>query len=139
MILISNSILGQMSYKPSKYIEIEDFKINYTESGSGMETLLFLHGFVNSTYAWDNITKNLDTTKFRIICIDILGFGFSDKPLNADYSIEKQSKVVKDNGKSGNTVSWLWEQSKFIKDNGKSGNTIRFIKFKFITNFKFIL
>ncbi|MFZ4671941.1 MAG: alpha/beta fold hydrolase [Flavobacterium sp.] len=96
MILISNLTSGQMSLTPSKFMQIDDYKINYTDHGSGKETLLFLHGFILSTASWDNIVKNLDTSKFRIICIDVFGFGFSDKPLNADYSIEKQAKIVND-------------------------------------------
>lgn len=83
-----------MDFKPGNSITIEGLNINYKIIGKGSENLLLLHGFLLSTESWDFILGKFDSTKFRMICVDILGFGFSDKPLNSDYSIERQSKLI---------------------------------------------
>lgn len=92
LFLASVSIYGQMN--KSKKIKINNYALNYNITGTGNETLLFLHGFALSTESWGGIVSKIDTNKYKIICIDILGFGFSEKPTSFDYSIESQSSLI---------------------------------------------
>ena len=93
-LFITTSILGQMNYKPSDTINIDGVNINYAMVGSGTENLVFLHGFALSTESWSFIKDRFDTTKYKLLFIDLKGFGFSSKPKKSDYSIEEQSKIV---------------------------------------------
>ena len=57
----------------------------YWEAGEG-PVLLVIHGFPTSSWdfapMWDELTS-----RFRVIAPDLLGFGFSDKPRDYDYSV----------------------------------------------------
>ena len=61
---------------------------NYLEDGSGDDTVLLIHGSgpgVTSYANWRLVIPAL-ATKFRVIAPDMVGFGFSERPENVDYS-----------------------------------------------------
>jgi pimeloyl-ACP methyl ester carboxylesterase len=70
----------------SKLIEIDGQKIHYRETGSG-EPLILLHGVSSSLLTWDVWHKEL-SKDFRVISIDVPGFGISGPFLNDDYSYD---------------------------------------------------
>lgn len=51
-------------------------KIFYKDSGKG-ETVVLLHGFLENSTMWEFITPHL-TEKYRVICIDLLGHGYTE-------------------------------------------------------------
>ncbi len=55
--------------------------------------LLLIHGSGSSTRAWDPMVRLL-TTSHRVIRIDLLGHGRSDKPADGDYAISAQARRV---------------------------------------------
>ncbi|NCF20369.1 MAG: alpha/beta fold hydrolase, partial [Haliea sp.] len=61
-----------------KSIEINGHNIAYVDEGEG-DPVLFIHGAPTSSYLWRNIMPWLQD-KARVISIDLLGFGQSDKP-----------------------------------------------------------
>ncbi len=56
-------------------------------------TILFLHGIGNSGAAWDDIVAGLPDD-LRLITIDLLGFGQSQRPDWAVYSAKTQARSV---------------------------------------------
>ncbi|MEQ8425283.1 MAG: alpha/beta fold hydrolase, partial [Cyclobacteriaceae bacterium] len=69
----------------SKFIQIEGFNIHYIEEGQG-KPILLIHGNPTSSYLWRNLIGSLSQkTSRRVIAIDLLGFGLSDKP-NINYT-----------------------------------------------------
>jgi pimeloyl-ACP methyl ester carboxylesterase len=64
------------------------------ESGKG-KPIVLIHGLGASSYTWHKIAPELAKTN-RVIAIDLKGFGQSDKPLDAHYSIFDQAKLVDD-------------------------------------------
>ena len=56
-------------------------------------SLLLLHGFPTSSWDWLPIWDDL-VKDYRVIALDMLGFGFSDKPNNRNYSIHGQADIV---------------------------------------------
>ena len=78
--------------KQGKYLNFRENKIFYKDEGEG-EILLLLHGFPTSSYDWYKIYPTLKE-KYRVICFDMIGYGFSDKPSNNNYSIFQQADVV---------------------------------------------
>jgi len=62
-------------------------KINYLEMGdTSKPALLLIHGFGASSYHWRHNIPVL-ARDYHVYAFDLLGFGFSDKPL-VDYSAE---------------------------------------------------
>lgn len=54
--------------------------------------LLLIHGFPTAAWDWHRIWGSLGET-FRLIAPDLLGFGFSAKPRDADYSFRLQADL----------------------------------------------
>ena len=75
-----------------KKINIPDFEINYVDEGSG-PTLLLLHGIGASLYIWRFLYKPL-SQNYRVIALDLPGFGKSSKIVNQDYGLEAQCERV---------------------------------------------
>ncbi|MDJ0818260.1 MAG: alpha/beta fold hydrolase [Desulfobacterales bacterium] len=71
---------------PGKFISVNSQNIRYVDAGSGLP-LVFIHGFGASIFSW---RKNLEPlSEYHRVCApDLPGFGYSDKPLDADYSID---------------------------------------------------
>ncbi|NXG05507.1 MEST protein, partial [Sakesphorus luctuosus] len=58
------------------------------------DVVILLHGFPTSSYDWNKIWEGLTQRFHRVIALDFLGFGFSDKPRPHRYSILEQAGVV---------------------------------------------
>jgi pimeloyl-ACP methyl ester carboxylesterase len=63
------------------------------EADSQLPTLLLIHGFPTSSWDWNGIWDQLKT-RFRLVALDMLGFGYSDKPNVNTYSIHGQADIV---------------------------------------------
>jgi pimeloyl-ACP methyl ester carboxylesterase len=76
------------------FLEIERYRIAYTKAGSDSNPpVLLLHGIMSHRGVWARTIETLQQD-FHCVAIDHLGFGDSDKPIDADYSIKKQAERV---------------------------------------------
>uniref|UniRef100_A0A7N8XL83 Mesoderm specific transcript n=1 Tax=Mastacembelus armatus TaxID=205130 RepID=A0A7N8XL83_9TELE len=69
------------------------YRDSYGALGSS-DVVILLHGFPTSSYDWNKIWEPLTQRFHRVIALDFLGFGFSDKPRPHRYSIFEQASVV---------------------------------------------
>jgi len=69
-----------------KFLRIDENDIRYLESGSSKKTLVLIHGLGASAERWEKVIP-LFSKHFRVIIPDLIGFGYSDKPL-ADYTLD---------------------------------------------------
>jgi pimeloyl-ACP methyl ester carboxylesterase len=77
-----------------KYYNYNGNKVFYIDEGTG-EPIVFLHGYPTASYDWKYIWDDLKATN-KLIALDLIGFGFSDKPRNLNYSIHLQADIVVD-------------------------------------------
>jgi len=63
------------------------------EGATHLPTIVLLHGFPTSSWDWAPIWHSLSQS-YRLIALDMLGFGFSDKPNSHRYSIHGQADIV---------------------------------------------
>jgi pimeloyl-ACP methyl ester carboxylesterase len=63
----------------------------YQEDGDG-EPLLCVHGFPTASWDWHQVWNEL-RGRFRTVAPDMMGFGFSAKPPDYDYSIADQASI----------------------------------------------
>ena len=70
----------------------DPISLAYSSEGRGKPVLL-LHGFGASRYSWRYITQTL-AKRYRVISIDLKGFGTSPKPRDARYSVYEQAHLV---------------------------------------------
>ncbi|XP_062861623.1 mesoderm-specific transcript homolog protein [Trichomycterus rosablanca] len=87
----------QTWYSSGHFFSFRGYNIFYKESfgvvGSS-DVVLLLHGFPTSSYDWHKIWEPLNQRFNRVIALDFLGFGFSDKPRPHRYSIFEQASIV---------------------------------------------
>jgi pimeloyl-ACP methyl ester carboxylesterase len=57
------------------------------------EIILFIHGFPSAAWDWHFQWKHL-AGQYRLISLDLLGFGLSDKPTEHQYSLLEQADIV---------------------------------------------
>ena len=62
-----------------KFTRIDNLLVRYLDKNKSGIPLLLLHGLGGSIESWSN-NINFLSTKFRIIALDLPGFGLSDKP-----------------------------------------------------------
>jgi len=81
--------------KNSHFIEVDGAMVHYQEFGNGASpTLLLIHGYTSSTYVWRTVAPRLADAQFHVVAVDLLGFGYSDKPASFDYTIASQARMV---------------------------------------------
>lgn len=77
-----------------KYYNHNGYRVFYVEEGEGLP-IVFLHGYPTASYDWKYVWNGLKATN-RLVALDFIGFGFSDKPVNYLYSIIDQANIVAD-------------------------------------------
>jgi pimeloyl-ACP methyl ester carboxylesterase len=60
--------------------------------GQDAPALVLIHGFPTSSWDWEAVWNDL-ARDYRLIALDMLGFGYSDKPVNHRYSIREQADI----------------------------------------------
>lgn len=76
----------------TQYLNVDGHRIAYLERGEGPPVIL-LHGIPTSSLLWRNIIPELASGR-RVIAPDMLNYGKSDKPRDADVSIQAQTRVL---------------------------------------------
>lgn len=75
-----------------KYLLVGGHRLAYLDEGSGPPVLL-IHGIPTSSLLWRQVIPVLAQTH-RVIAPDMLNYGKSDKPVDADVSIAAQSRLM---------------------------------------------
>ena len=79
----------------SRFADVDGVRVHYQQSGPDNERpLLLLHGFASSTLVWSKVFLSLAEAGFRVIAPDLLGYGYSGKPRNGEYTINGQAKLI---------------------------------------------
>ena len=75
-------------------MEVDGLKVHYKATGpQGAPVLLLLHGFGSSLQAWDDWSLKLEQ-KYRVIRLDLPGFGLTGASPANDYSEEKDLAIL---------------------------------------------
>lgn len=62
--------------------------------GHGGPAIVLLHGFGTSTFLWREIGPAIAKRKHTAFAIDLLGYGESDRPFDADFGVAAQAEYV---------------------------------------------
>ncbi len=81
-----------MPYPTTQYLVIDGHRIAYIEQGKGTP-LILIHGIPTSKQLWRHVLPALAATQ-RVLALDLLNYGESDKPADANVSIEAQSRMI---------------------------------------------
>ena len=79
----------------SRFLAVDGARIHFQDMGDPHAPPVFLiHGFCASSYIWADVMPLFVAAGFRVIVPDLIGFGFSDKPAYAEYTIESQARMI---------------------------------------------
>lgn len=79
----------------SRFARVDGARVHYQEFGDPANpTLLLIHGYTASVYVWKTVAPMLADAGFHVVAVDLLGFGYSEKPSWFDYSISSQARVI---------------------------------------------
>jgi pimeloyl-ACP methyl ester carboxylesterase len=75
-------------------IDVPDGRVFMLETGEGEGTpVLVLHGFPTSSWDFAEVAERVGVGR-RLVLFDFLGFGLSDKPHDAGYSLFEQADIA---------------------------------------------
>ena len=77
---------------PGSCIDVDGQRLHYVEAGQG-EPILLLHGWSGSTFSMRRTIPEL-ANHYRVIALDLLGYGYSGRPADADYSTDRQAELL---------------------------------------------
>ena len=101
IIKVDHMLVQNLPKEMVKYITDKNQKYLHIGKDLGHgEVVVMLHGIESSSNYWDNIAPSI-AENHRVICIDLLGFGKSPKPLNIAYNLSDQVTWL------NNTLSFL--------------------------------
>lgn len=63
----------------SSYVNVLGSKMHYVDTASEGDPIVLVHGIPTWSYLWRNVAPQLET-RGRVIAVDLIGFGRSDKP-----------------------------------------------------------
>lgn len=72
----------------SQAIEIDSLRYHYVDEGSGDGPVVAVHGNPTWSFYWRRLIEGLSPTR-RVLAVDHIGCGMSDKPQDYDYSLAK--------------------------------------------------
>jgi len=84
-------------YNPeySWFTRVDGVRIHYQEAGDEKaRPIILIHGFISSNLIWSHVLKPLAQQGFRAIAPDLPGYGYSEKPKDAAYTINEQARAV---------------------------------------------
>ena len=83
-----------MSHEDS-FITLQGHRHRYIDTGGDNPSLLLLHGISCSLDFFEQVVP-LFSKSFRVLAFDLLGFGRSDKPKKAPYSLELYGSLIRE-------------------------------------------
>ncbi len=79
----------------SRFVDVDGVRVHYQEAGEkNAPVLVLIHGFASSTLVWSKVFLALADAGFRVIAVDMLGYGYSGKPRNGEYTIAGQASLL---------------------------------------------
>jgi pimeloyl-ACP methyl ester carboxylesterase len=81
----------------SRFVDVDGVRVHYQEAGDAEgPPMILIHGFATSNLVWSKVFLDFAAGGFRVIAPDLLGYGYSDKPRDLDYTIARQAEMVVD-------------------------------------------
>ncbi|HLL76406.1 MAG TPA: alpha/beta hydrolase [Pyrinomonadaceae bacterium] len=79
----------------SRFADVGGVRLHYQEAGdANAPAVVLIHGFLVSNFVWRDVLLPLAERGLRVVAPDLVGFGFSGKPADGEYTIEAQARAI---------------------------------------------
>ena len=79
----------------SRFVMVDGVRLHFQEFGlPNAPPVILVHGFCASSASWSKIAQPLAEAGYRVIAPDLVGYGFSDKPPYAEYTVHAQTRMM---------------------------------------------
>jgi pimeloyl-ACP methyl ester carboxylesterase len=79
----------------SHFVEVAGVRVHYLEAGErDAPAVLLIHGLATSNFVWHDCVVPLSEAGLRVVAPDLVGFGFSEKPRDGEYTIAAQARTL---------------------------------------------
>jgi 2-hydroxymuconate-semialdehyde hydrolase len=79
----------------SRFVDVAGVRVHYLEAGdASAPAVVLVHGLASSNFVWSDVLLPLAAQGFRVVAPDMMGFGFSAKPRDGEYTIESQARTL---------------------------------------------
>jgi pimeloyl-ACP methyl ester carboxylesterase len=79
----------------SCFVDVDGIRVHCQQAGDEhAPAMVLIHGFASSTLVWSSVFLKLADAGYRVIALDMLGYGYSAKPRNGEYTIAGQAKLL---------------------------------------------
>jgi pimeloyl-ACP methyl ester carboxylesterase len=91
--ILTRQALGTPLFQEVEYVSIGSHQLAFRRYNEGHDkTVVMIHGFMGSSYEYHEFfTAMAADNDFNIIAFDTMGFGFSDKPLDFEYTSQNHA------------------------------------------------
>ena len=97
-------VFHKAKFGVDKFILVQTYKIHYVEAGAG-EPVILIPGSYSTYRVWNRLMPLL-AGDFRLLALDYVGVGDSDKPTKGfDYTIQEQTDIIAKNDHANGT--WI--------------------------------
>jgi pimeloyl-ACP methyl ester carboxylesterase len=76
------------------HLVVDGQHIHYEDEGKGL-TIVLIHGFGGSTYSWRKNIKPLAEAGYRVLALDLIGFGYSERSSRPVYTGTAHARLVR--------------------------------------------
>jgi pimeloyl-ACP methyl ester carboxylesterase len=91
--MLLKDLLFKYTTDASRFLVIDNMMIHYRDEGEG-EVILLLHGAFSSLHTFNDWNKQLKK-HYRVVRLDLMGFGLTGPNDANDYSMENHIRVLK--------------------------------------------
>lgn len=79
----------------SRFVNVDGIRLHYQEFGdAAAPPMLLIHGYTASVYVWKTVAPMFAEAGYRVIAVDLVGYGYSEKPRWFDYAIQSQARMI---------------------------------------------
>lgn len=97
-------------FENSQYFTTGDYKIHYRvldARGEEKGRILFLHGFLGSTYSWESMASEMTQAGYTCVLADLPNFGYSTRENAATVAVPREDLMVELMQSFAPLESWL--------------------------------
>lgn len=75
-------------------VPVDAGQLHVERYGHGGEAIVLVHSFATCTFLWRTVAPEIALRGDTALCVDLLGYGESDRPYDADYGIAAQTEYL---------------------------------------------